>query len=955
MKNTLEKIIEEKSYDDLGLWCLPNLSKFSDAKNLYEYQINALKNITKVLHEYFGEKKENEDRKKHLFDLYKQYGLDNKSFSVNKFASRTDRQNDKINSRFSLFQNHFKIFGDGNDEYISGANFMNRACFWMATGSGKSLVLIKTIELLDYLQSQGLLDKKEILLLLPREDLIKQFGKEVDEFNKGRERRLELINLKKYEDDKQGFAFNNSIKIYYYRSDLIRNERKESILDYKSYENNGNWYVFLDEAHRGGKEDSLMQDYVSILSKNGFSFNFSATFTDSIDYLTTCYNFNLEKFILAGYGKNLYLSQSYFDFNKEKDDFSEREKQKQVMKALITFSIVKKAKKEKTYHHPLMIALVNSINTNDADLLILFNKLEEIAIGKTDEQLFKEAKEDILIDLQNHISYVFGEEKLYFEKDILRELKPKDIFEMVFNASDQGKIELIEGEKGKEIILKSENSEKPFALIKIGDAGKFKKEQLGDGYAVVKGFYNKKFFEEINDSEDINLLLGSRSFYEGWDSNRPNVISMINIGKQDAKKFVLQGIGRGIRIEPFKGERKRLPQNHADKNILLETLFVFATDKNAVKAIIETVENEKNTDEVEISLFENKKKPFDLLIPVYEDEKTRGKIAKFNIEAESLERFKNYLESFDTNTLLVKTGIPQKDLEFLLKEIKNNAFFQIKEENIYSDMDLLLQTMTSHVSVKNKFVSGIKEVADEIIHFKHIKVINFSDSDLQVFKDEIEKVGNYEEIKESDIDELFDKGKISREEYKRRIKAVDRNKSESSFKDLKIKKIAEHYYLPIIYSEKEKIEYIKHVIEVTSEVTFIKNLEKHLESNKPDCDWMFSKLDQNLDSFHLPYFYKKENIYRKFFPDFIFWIKKDNNYRIIFIDPKGTTNADYQNKVDEFEKLFSENGKAKVFKYKNFKITFDLKLVAQDVNNVSEKYEKYWLGNKDFGFLKYNL
>ena len=89
-----------------------------------------------------------------------------------------------------------------------------------------------------------------------------------------------------------------------------------------------------------------MQDYVSILSKNGFSFNFSATFTDNIDYLTTCYNFNLEKFILAGYGKNLYLSQSYFSFTKDKDDFSEREKQKQVLKSLITFALVKKQKKE---------------------------------------------------------------------------------------------------------------------------------------------------------------------------------------------------------------------------------------------------------------------------------------------------------------------------------------------------------------------------------------------------------------------------------------------------------------------------------------------------------------------------------------------------------------------------------------------------------------------------------
>jgi len=48
-----------------------------------------------------------------------------------------------------------------------------------------------------------------------------------------------------------------------------------------------------------------------------------------------------------------------------------------------------------------------------------------------------------------------------------------------------------------------------------------------------------------------------------------------------------------------------------------------------------------------------------------------------------------------------------------------------------------------------------------------------------------------------------------------------------------------------------------------------------------------------------------------------------------------------------------ENGKAKIFTYKNFKITFDLKLIASDENSVGEKYEKYWLGNNNFKFLNY--
>ena len=180
------------------------------------------------------------------------------------------------------------------------------------TGSGKSLVLIKTIELIDYLQNQGLIPKKEIMLLLPREDLIKQFKNEINEYNRFNAKPITLINLKDYEEDKRNPILLNEIKVYFYRSDLLRNESKENILDYRNYLNDGNWYIFLDEAHRGKKEDSLFQDYVSVLTKNGFLFNFSATFVDEIDYITTCYNFNLGKFIESGYGKYLFKSILFY-------------------------------------------------------------------------------------------------------------------------------------------------------------------------------------------------------------------------------------------------------------------------------------------------------------------------------------------------------------------------------------------------------------------------------------------------------------------------------------------------------------------------------------------------------------------------------------------------------------------------------------------------------------------
>ena len=949
MKSILENIINDILYDDLGVWKSPgNISYFSEDITLFEYQKKAIENITKVLYLYY---KNNEGKPKpSLFKKYKKYGLDARALSGDDFVTKHKKRNGLINKRFSFFVNHFQAIKDPNEEYISDENFINRAAFWMATGSGKSIVLIKVIELLNYMQCSNLIPKKDIMLLLPRTDLISQFKGEVAKFNRGRERQIELVNLKDYEDDKYRLDLGNNIKVYYYRSDLLRDETTKEYIDYKSYENNGNWYIFLDEAHRGDKGDSLVQDYITVLCKNGFLFNFSATFTESIDYKTSCYNFNLEKFILAGYGKNLYLSKSYFNFTKDKDDFNQRDKQRQVLKSLIIFSLVKKSKTEGTYHNPMLMTLVNSVNIKDSDLLMFFLQLGEIAGGRIDTKLFNKAKQEILDEFSENPSYVFGNESLKIDCQLIKKINEKDILKQVFNTNNPGRIALLQGEVGKEIVLQIEASDRPFALIKIGDATEFQKTNLSADYSYISGFEKRKYFQDINKDPNINLLLGSRSFYEGWDSNRPNIINMINIGKSDAKKFVLQGIGRGIRIEPYTGKRQRLDLDDDDKNILLETLFVFATDKSAVKAIIDTVEEQEDKNVNIIDMFEDVEKPFDILIPQFKDIDNRKEIAKFNIAQEDLNRFKNYLASFSYNTLLIKTHIPKEYLDFLLSEIKNNTFFQKNEDVIYYDMDLLLQKVIWHSNLKNKEVSKMKHIDDEIIHFKHIKAINFSNEELKSLKTKITSVKEYQVMEDKDILNKLNNQEITLEE----AAILKSAKSEESFDDVvKIRKIAEHYYMPLIYSEKKKDKYLQHIINVDSETKFIKNLEDYTKGKNFNCKWMFSKIDESLDNISIPYFYKKDNTYRNFYPDFIFWIKKDNEYKIIFVDPKGTEHTDYQYKVDGFEELFLSNTKPKVFKNDDFEfnITFDLKLIAEDINNVSGKYMDYWLHEDDFSFL----
>ncbi|OEG70485.1 hypothetical protein ATZ36_00885 [Candidatus Endomicrobiellum trichonymphae] len=94
------------------------------------------------------------------------------------------------------------------------------------------------------------------------------------------------------------------------------------------------------------------------------------------------------------------------------------------------------------------------------------------------------------------------------------------MLESIFNTKRHSKIELLEGEKEKEIVLKLETTDKPVALIKIGDTKKFQIEKLDNHYQRVTSPEKKTIFQGINENKDISLLLGGHSSYDGWDSDK---------------------------------------------------------------------------------------------------------------------------------------------------------------------------------------------------------------------------------------------------------------------------------------------------------------------------------------------------------------------------------------------------------------------------------------------------
>jgi hypothetical protein len=261
-------------------------------------------------------------------------------------------------------------------------------------------------------------------------------------------------------------------------------------------------------------------------------------------------------------------------------------------------------------------------------------------------------------------------------------------------------------------------------------------------------------------------------------------------------------------------------------------------------------------------------------------------------------------------------------------------------------------------------------VQEEIVHYNHIKVKTSATGSatsiefkrLDELKQKIEKAKNpvNVEAKEAELDNLLEKKKITLKEYKEEIKKLA-GYSETGIEDfshrnedIEIKKLLNHYYFPSIVSKKDRIKWMKHIVDTPSEVTFLKALEKHLKTKEnffTEFDWwMFSKVDHTLDKqIRIPYI-DPANGKRDFLPDFVFWLQKGKDYHILYIDPKGTGRNEYQYKVDGYRDLFEDSDKVKTFKFsgKNFKV--HLRLATEDKSVFADKdyYKKYWVEPDDF-------
>lgn len=923
-------------------------------------------------------------------------GIDFSSFSFG--LNLTDYQQEALKYAIASLKLYYKNIGnekliykynrDLPSENWLGEHQINRASFWMATGSGKTIVMIKLIEILHLLQESGKIEKKPIMLLVPNDKILNQFKQRIQDYNQFNSTPIRVFELREYESNVLDL-YPNEINLFLGRSDLLdveENVGKKSDakrLNYRNFLHPNGWYILLDEAHRGDSKYSIRKEYINQLArglgserieceddekKRGFIFNFSATFSDELDLQTCAFNYNLEKFNNDGYGKNIAILDEKLRFKENEND---EEKINRVIESFIIFGTIKKSKKilfEKysfqsskplLYHNPLMISVSDEVNTPKAGIKLYFEAL--LRVMGTKIEGFENIKREILQKLKTQKLYFSSQDLSKEFLKILEEITLDEIRESVFHSKEISACEACRiKDNTKELVFKSKNADKPFLLLNIGDTKKWEKDYIASLGIELSEDLSQSFFENINDKDSpINIMMGSQVFKEGWDSNRVNFINFINIGSAEAKKYVLQTIGRGVRIEPYKNMKKRLAKSdleYGEREKIkgwgsgLETLFVMATHHGAIKLIVEKIQDLRT--QTPLKGIQKSKTFSPLLVPKYQEvEGNRS----YKISKEDFEELKGYLQSFDEDVLLLNEDIKNLDMGYstIQKVIQEDESIQKTGAKQNKNPKEMLQIIDTFFICKQKNLKEFRELEDEICHFEKF-TSTLDPRTIEAINKGIEKLlksGDKEALIREEKEKLA-KGVIDIDVYTQNIQKIESEKISGD--DFKIdeygytfsKELKEHYYLPIIIADSLQDNEISYVIRHWSEKEFLEDLKNYLRDENhalKKYNWSFSRVVENIDEIYIPYLDNKTQTERMFFPDFIFWLqeKESKKYKIIFVDPKGLEHeSGARDKAMGFQDIFKD----KKFEYMGSEVEVELVFYNKGDKN-KPNLEEYIKGN----------
>lgn len=500
-------------------------------------------------------------------------------------------------------------------------NDLNKLSFWMATGSGKTLLMHCHIrQYLHYLnKTSSNQELNRIILLTPNEGLSRQHEAEFT---------LSGIDAELY--DKGGNKLTSGHSVDIIDIHKLRDISGDKTVAVATFE--GNNLVLVDEGHRGSGGEEWM-DKRAQLCADGFSFEYSATFGQAIkaaagkkqQALTQTY----AKSILFDYSYKFFYNDGYGkDFNilNLAEEYEDETRLLYLTGCMLAFyqqcrrfADGGNALKPYLLEAPLMIFVGGSVTSErrqtkeDTDLVLILKFLADFISNrhKTEQQLQKIlARQDGLIaGGQRVFDRLFPYIENQWRPEQVGELF-SDILRHVFNAPGGGQLHIVRllGNEGEIGLCVGENPW--FGVVNVGDAKKLcdlcaERREDSDHYVVGDLAISRSLFAEIKqDDSGIRLLAGAKKFTEGWNSWRVSAMGLMNVGKKEGSE-IIQLFGRGVRLKGYGFKLKRTSaldvidfENVQNQRVhplnieLLETLNIFGISSDYMKEFEEYLEEE---------------------------------------------------------------------------------------------------------------------------------------------------------------------------------------------------------------------------------------------------------------------------------------------------------------------------------------------------------------------------
>lgn len=453
---------------------------------------------------------------------------------------------------------------------------LNKLAFWCATGSGKTLLMHVNIKQYLYYAAKYRAPKlNRIIILTPNEGLSKQHLQEL------------LLS------DMQAELFSKNSGVFF-RGDTIEiidinklaDKDGDKTVAVENFE--GNNLVLVDEGHKGSGGE-VWKGFRNTLTRQGFSFEYSATFGQAIAAASSA---TLKKTLLTEYGKATLFDYSYRYFYNDgygKDYrimnmsiWDDQELLDMYLTAYLlclyeqtlAFNRDANIKRRFLIAKPLGIFVGGSVNAvrkvqnrNVSDVVQILLFLQDFIEKRDIFTVYIKRLLDPTDGVKNSRGYSLFANAFSMTKEGLKIGKEMEHAQMVYNhvlkvlfhsEISGARLHVVKQKGGDgEIGLQVGNADF-FGVINVGDSDKLVNLCAENGLITeTREFGTLSLFNHINDEDsNINILIGSKKFSEGWSSWRVSAMGLMNVGRSEGSE-IIQLFGRGVRLKGFQFSLKR--------------------------------------------------------------------------------------------------------------------------------------------------------------------------------------------------------------------------------------------------------------------------------------------------------------------------------------------------------------------------------------------------------------